>query len=183
MTWAASQQIARGDRLPVCRCSTSVSRLGRFLQPPKGCPPSKQRRLQTVVNVATDEQVYVVNNGYWACRNCRCRSRGCALQFPDSPGWIRLCVFHCSQGAGLSTQDSKWDAKYEQPMAYGVAWAQGPRESMEDYASVVPRGRCGFLVACVLRARALLSPVQLHVSKPAGQGGPVRGFLDIARGM
>ena len=32
-------------------------------------------------------------------------------------------------------------------LQYGLAALQGPRESMEDYATVVPRGRCGFLYA------------------------------------
>jgi len=29
---------------------------------------------------------------------------------------------------------------------------QGPRETMEDFASVIPHGRCGFLAACEPRS-------------------------------
>ncbi|DBA83228.1 TPA: hypothetical protein ACH3X2_006741 [Trebouxia sp. C0005] len=50
-----------------------------------------------------------------------------------------------------SVDDSVWDERYadEGPLEYGLATLQGPREEMEDYASIVPRGRCGFLYAAV----------------------------------
>lgn len=48
-----------------------------------------------------------------------------------------------------SVDDSVWDERYaeEGPLQYGLATLQGPRGEMEDYASIVPRGRCGFLYA------------------------------------
>lgn len=48
-----------------------------------------------------------------------------------------------------SVDDSVWDERYaeEGPLQYGLATLQGPRDEMEDYASIVPRGRCGFLYA------------------------------------
>ena len=51
-----------------------------------------------------------------------------------------------------SVDDSVWDERYadEGPLQYGLATLQGPRDEMEDYASIVPRGRCGFLYAGAL---------------------------------
>lgn len=48
-----------------------------------------------------------------------------------------------------SVDDSVWDERYTEqgPLQYGLATLQGPRGEMEDYASIVPRGRCGFLYA------------------------------------
>ena len=48
-----------------------------------------------------------------------------------------------------SVDDSVWDERYAEqgPLQYGLATLQGPRDEMEDYASIVPRGRCGFLYA------------------------------------
>ena len=48
-----------------------------------------------------------------------------------------------------SVDDSVWDERYTEqgPLQYGLATLQGPRDEMEDYASIVPRGRCGFLYA------------------------------------
>ncbi len=48
-----------------------------------------------------------------------------------------------------SVDDSVWDERYaeEGPLEYGLATLQGPREEMEDYAAIVPRGHCGFLYA------------------------------------
>ena len=48
-----------------------------------------------------------------------------------------------------SVDDSVWDDRYaeEGPLEYGLATLQGPRDEMEDYSSIVPRGRCGFLYA------------------------------------
>lgn len=53
-----------------------------------------------------------------------------------------------------SVDDSVWDERYaeEGPLEYGLATLQGPREEMEDYASIVPRGRCGFLYAGIHRS-------------------------------
>lgn len=50
-----------------------------------------------------------------------------------------------------SVDDSVWDERYTEqgPLQYGLATLQGPRGEMEDYASIVPRGRCGFLYAAV----------------------------------
>ena len=52
-----------------------------------------------------------------------------------------------------SVDDSVWDERYaeEGPLDYGLATLQGPREEMEDYASIVPRGHCGFLYAGIHR--------------------------------
>ena len=49
---------------------------------------------------------------------------------------------------------SAWDATYGAPLPHGVSLAQGPRDEMEDVALVVPRGRCGYLVAAVLDGHA-----------------------------
>ena len=48
-----------------------------------------------------------------------------------------------------SVDDSVWDERYTEqgPLQYGLATLQGPRDEMEDYAAIVPRGRCGFLYA------------------------------------
>ena len=48
-----------------------------------------------------------------------------------------------------SVDDSVWDERYTEqgPLQYGLATLQGPRDEMEDFASIVPRGRCGFLYA------------------------------------
>ena len=48
-----------------------------------------------------------------------------------------------------SVDDSVWDERYAEqgPLQYGLATLQGPRDEMEDYAAIVPRGRCGFLYA------------------------------------
>jgi hypothetical protein len=46
--------------------------------------------------------------------------------------------------------DSIWDEKYSDTFGvldFGVSSLQGPRESMEDCAYIVPRARCGFLFA------------------------------------
>ena len=52
--------------------------------------------------------------------------------------------------ADLETaNDTDWDTKYGgEPLGFGISALQGPRETMEDFASVIPEGRCGFLVAC-----------------------------------
>ena len=54
-----------------------------------------------------------------------------------------------SSVAFQSVDDSVWDERYEgeSPLQYGLATLQGPRDEMEDYASIVPKGRCGFLYA------------------------------------
>lgn len=49
-----------------------------------------------------------------------------------------------------SIDDSVWDKTYAEkfgPLHYGLATLQGPRNDMEDYASIVARGKCGFLYA------------------------------------
>lgn len=50
-----------------------------------------------------------------------------------------------------SVDDSVWDERYAEqgPLQYGLATLQGPRDEMEDYAAIVPRGRCGFLYAAI----------------------------------
>ena len=40
------------------------------------------------------------------------------------------------------------DAPTTTDLQYGVSAVQGPRELMEDCASVVPNGKCGYLYAC-----------------------------------
>ena len=50
----------------------------------------------------------------------------------------------------METADAhSWEEKYgsDGPLAYGFSAEQGPRETMEDYVTVVPKGRCGFLYA------------------------------------
>lgn len=58
-----------------------------------------------------------------------------------------------------SVDESVWDERYANagPLQYGVASYQGPREDMEDYASIVARGRCGFLYAGTSISFAILS--------------------------
>lgn len=49
-----------------------------------------------------------------------------------------------------SVDESVWDKTYADkfgPLHYGLATLQGPRDDMEDYASIVARGKCGFLYA------------------------------------
>ncbi|KAK9823944.1 hypothetical protein WJX72_006570 [[Myrmecia] bisecta] len=48
--------------------------------------------------------------------------------------------------------EATWDQKYAErfgTLPYGICAVQGRREDMEDYTSVVPRGRCGFLFISV----------------------------------
>ncbi len=56
-----------------------------------------------------------------------------------------------AQGSPFATiDDSVWDEKYSERygvLDFGVSSLQGPRETMEDCAYVVPRARCGFLFA------------------------------------
>lgn len=65
-----------------------------------------------------------------------------------------------------SVDDSVWDDRYteEGPLQYGLATLQGPRGEMEDYAAIVPRGRCGFLYAgaSACLAMQLCSGKQTH---------------------
>lgn len=65
-----------------------------------------------------------------------------------------------------SVDDSVWDERYteEGPLEYGLATLQGPREEMEDYAAIVPRGRCGFLYAGIHRSH----PFCLALNQNAG---------------
>ncbi len=74
-------------------------------------------------------------------RSCRCRSRRSARLKPVPPA---------AAAADLETaNDTDWETKYGQaPLEFGIAALQGPRETMEDFVSVIPQGRCGFLVAC-----------------------------------
>ena len=56
-----------------------------------------------------------------------------------------------------SVDDSVWDERHadEGPLEYGLATLQGPREEMEDYAAIVPRGHCGYLYAGIHRGHLL----------------------------
>ena len=74
-------------------------------------------------------------------RSCRCRSRRSARLKPVPPA---------AAAADLETaNDTDWETKYGQsPLEFGIAALQGPRDTMEDCVSVIPQGRCGFLVAC-----------------------------------
>ncbi|CAL5225273.1 g8068 [Coccomyxa viridis] len=54
--------------------------------------------------------------------------------------------------AFATVDDGVWETKYEDlygTLDFGASSAQGPRESMEDCAYVIPRARCGFLFAAV----------------------------------
>ncbi len=68
---------------------------------------------------------------------------------------------HGIQDSPFATiDDSVWDEKYSDrfgQLDFGVSSLQGPRESMEDCAYVVPRARCGFLFAGALQASIPLS--------------------------
>ena len=67
------------------------------------------------------------------------------LTWLNAPGLQRPCqVLFCLAADGDSYGT----------LQYGLAALQGPRESMEDYATVVPRGRCGFLYAGKLASEA-----------------------------
>ena len=46
-------------------------------------------------------------------------------------------------------KEGVWDEKYgeEGTLEYGASLEQGPRDTMEDFITVVPRARCGFLFA------------------------------------
>lgn len=59
-----------------------------------------------------------------------------------------------------ATDASGWDRKYGSigPLPYGARAEQGPRETMEDFVTVVPRGNCGFLYAGCHLARATGHP-------------------------
>lgn len=46
------------------------------------------------------------------------------------------------------------ESEVEQSLSWGEAMLQGPRDSMEDYTTVVPDGRCGFLVALLFDGHA-----------------------------
>ena len=72
-------------------------------------------------------------------RSCRARSRRSARWKPVP-----------AAAADLETaSDTDWETKYGgEPLEFGLAALQGPRETMEDFISVIPQGRCGFLVAC-----------------------------------
>ena len=49
----------------------------------------------------------------------------------------------------MEPQDAEaWREKYGSgPLPYGTSAQQGPRETMEDYVTVIQKGRCGFLYA------------------------------------
>ncbi len=76
------------------------------------------------------------------------------LTWSNAPAMQRLCqVLFCLLADGDSYGT----------LQYGLAALQGPRESMEDYATVVPRGRCGFLYAGKLVSDAAVSGEALRV--------------------
>jgi hypothetical protein len=49
--------------------------------------------------------------------------------------------------APAQTADEATAAAPEDAWEIGEAGLQGPRDSMEDYTSIIRNGRCGFLVA------------------------------------
>jgi hypothetical protein len=50
--------------------------------------------------------------------------------------------------APAQTADEATAAAPDEDWEIGEAGLQGPRDSMEDYTSIIRNGRCGFLVAC-----------------------------------
>ena len=50
--------------------------------------------------------------------------------------------------APAQTADETESAAPDENWEIGEAGLQGPRDSMEDYTSIIRSGRCGFLVAC-----------------------------------
>ena len=42
--------------------------------------------------------------------------------------------------------------------SYGQAGLQGPRDTMEDFTSVIANGRCGFMIACAQPGTCILYP-------------------------
>ena len=76
----------------------------------------------------------------WHSSSCKDRTRRSARWKPVP-----------AAAADLETaNDAEWETKYgdDAPLEFGMSAIQGPRETMEDFASVIPEGRCGFLVAC-----------------------------------
>lgn len=84
----------------------------------------------------------------------------------------------------LSTKDDEtWDEKYGEEggaLSYGSAAQQGPRDSMEDYVAIVPKGRCGYLYAGPPRGCCLA-----HAASGSRQqrGRPVQGCLMATRAL
>ncbi|KAL3130276.1 hypothetical protein ABBQ38_008108 [Trebouxia sp. C0009 RCD-2024] len=78
-------------------------------------------------------------------------ARQCRHTPTDSPRTAFTIQAAQASVAFQSVDDSVWDDRYteEGPLQYGLATLQGRRDEMEDYASVVPKGRCGFLYAAV----------------------------------
>lgn len=59
-----------------------------------------------------------------------------------------------------TSDEDGWDAKYgeDSVLQYGVAIEQGPRDTMEDFVSIVGRARCGFMYAGKLRCHTSVRP-------------------------
>ena len=84
-----------------------------------------------------------------------------------------LCIPQ-EQLAFQAIDDNVWDSKYSErygELDFGVSSEQGPRESMEDCAHIIPRARCGFLFAAVFDGHSGFAASQLP-ERP-----PVRGLL------
>jgi serine/threonine protein phosphatase PrpC len=56
--------------------------------------------------------------------------------------------------APAQTLDEQTAADDEPEWEFGEAGLQGPRDSMEDFTSIIPDGRCGFLVASLFDGHA-----------------------------
>ena len=52
--------------------------------------------------------------------------------------------------------DDKEVAGEVSKFSYGQAGLQGPRDTMEDFTSVVANGRCGFMIACAQPGTCIL---------------------------
>ncbi len=76
-------------------------------------------------------------------RNRRARDLATAQSFP--------AVF--VSAAPAQTVDEQAAEDVDPGWQYGEAGLQGPRDSMEDFTSIIPSGRCGFFVACELLHR------------------------------
>lgn len=60
-----------------------------------------------------------------------------------------------------TSDEENWDTKYgeESTLEYGVAIEQGPRDTMEDFVSIVGKARCGFMYAGKLRCHHWARPL------------------------
>lgn len=121
--------------------------------------------METMANISRS----CAERGHWQSRKISHQLASCSRAFQGSmlpPRQKRQCLHFQTESSRLaiiakaaeaavafqSVDESVWDERYadEGPLHYGLATLQGPRDEMEDYASIVPRGRCGFLYAGAL---------------------------------